>query len=83
MQINNVNVETMGAFAEQVKADPSQAKKQKRVVGSWSFEEGRPQFVATMAHAAGEHTVEADFAPFMGGGKLAPDPIQYCLHGLS
>jgi uncharacterized OsmC-like protein len=83
MKINNVNVEAMGAFAEQVKADPSQAKKQKRVEGSWSFEEGKPQFVATMAHAKGEHTVEADFAPFMGGAGLAPDPIQYCLYGLA
>jgi hypothetical protein len=70
MRINNVNVEAMGAFAEQVRADPNLGKKQKRVEGSWNFEQGRPQFFATMAHAKGEHTVEADFAPFM----LGPTP---------
>ena len=83
MKINNVNVQAMGAFADQVQADPSQAKKQKRVEGRWNFEDGRPQFVATMAHATGERRVEADFAPFMGGAGLAPDPIQYCLYGLA
>ncbi|MFH2006665.1 MAG: OsmC family protein [bacterium] len=83
MKINNVNVEAMGRFMEQVKADPSLAKKQKRVEGHWSFEQGRPQFTATLAHAKGEHAVESDFAPFMGGEGLAPDPIQYCLYGLA
>jgi uncharacterized OsmC-like protein len=83
MKINNVNVEAMGRFMEQVKADLSMAKKQKRVEGTWVFEGGHPQFKATLAHAKGEHTVEADFAPFMGGEGLAPDPIQYCLYGLA
>ena len=27
--------------------------------------------------------MESDFAPFMGGKGLAPDPIQYCLYGLA
>ena len=27
--------------------------------------------------------MESDFAPFMGGRGLAPDPIQYCLYGMA
>ncbi|MBU2602577.1 MAG: OsmC family protein [Actinobacteria bacterium] len=83
MKINNVNVEAAADFVEQVKADAVVAKKSKRVEGRWSFVEGQPQFSATMAHKTGETTVEADFAPFMGGEGLAPDPIQYCLYGLA
>lgn len=83
MKINNVNVQAAGAFFEEVKADPDKAKKHKRVVGSWNFEEGRPQFSAALAHATGESEVASDFAPFMGGEGLAPDPIQYCLYGMA
>jgi uncharacterized OsmC-like protein len=83
MKINNVNVEAVGQFVEQVKANPAVAKKQKRVEGEWNFSEGTPQFFATMVHDKGKRTVDADFAPFMGGEGLAPDPIQYCLYGLA
>jgi uncharacterized OsmC-like protein len=83
MKVNNVNIKAAGEFVEQVRADPSLAKKSKRVEGRWSFSEGQPQFSATMSHKSGETTVRADFAPFMGGEGLAPDPIQYCLYGLS
>jgi len=83
MRINNVNVKAAGEFLEQVKADPSLAKKSKRVEGRWNFTEGQPQFSATMSHKTGASKVEADFAPFMGGEGLAPDPIQYCLYGLA
>lgn len=83
MKINNVNIQAAGEFVEQAKSDPSLAKKSKRVEGRWSFAEGQPQFSATMSHKTGETTVRADFAPFMGGEGLAPDPIQYCLYGLA
>ncbi len=83
MKVNNVNIEAAGAFVEQVKADPSLAKRSKRVEGRWSFDEGQPQFSAVMSHKTGETAVQADFAPFMGGEGLAPDPIQYCLYGLA
>ena len=83
MRINNVNLAEAGAFAEQVRRQPDLARKTKRVEGRWVFDQGRPQFSATLAYDQGERTVEADFAPFMGGGGLAPDPIQYCLYGLA
>lgn len=81
MGLNNINTEAMGQFVEQVKIDSSQAKKSKRVEGEWVFEEGKPQFRAILAYKEGERVIEADFAPFMGGLGLAPDPIQYCLYG--
>jgi uncharacterized OsmC-like protein len=83
MRVNNVNVKAAGEFVEQAKADATLARKSKRVQGTWNFTEGEPQFSATMSHKTGETTVRADFAPFMGGEGLAPDPIQYCLYGLA
>lgn len=58
-------------------------KKTKRVDGEWVFEEGQPQFKAALAYKEGERVIESDFAPFMGGMGLAPDPVQYCLYGLA
>ena len=83
MKPNNVNLQGMMAFVEQATADPGVLKKQKRVEGVWDFQEGHPQFKATLAYPSGERTLEADLAPFMGGAGLAPDPIQYCLYGLA
>lgn len=83
MKLNNVNLPGMMSFMDQAKADPAVLKKQKRVEGTWDFQEGHPQFKATLAYPAGERTLEADLAPFMGGAGLAPDPIQYCLYGLA
>ncbi len=83
MKLNNVNLQGMMSFMDQAKADPAVLKKQKRVEGTWDFQEGHPQFKATLAYPAGERTLEADLAPFMGGAGLAPDPIQYCLYGLA
>lgn len=81
MGMNNINTVAMGRFVEQVQADPLLAKKSKRVEGEWIFDEGKPQFQARLAFQQGESLVQADFAPFMGGLGLAPDPIQYCLYG--
>ena len=83
MGINNINTEAAGKFMEEAKNDPLVAKKTKRVEGEWVFEEGQPQFKATVAFNEGEQVLESDFAPFMGGMGLAPDPIQYCLYGLA
>ncbi len=83
MRPNNVNLEGMMAFMEQAKQDPALLKKQKRVEGTWNLAEGHPQFSATLDYPAGQRTLEADLAPFMGGSGVAPDPIQYCLYGLA
>ena len=83
MGLNNINTAAAMKFMEEARNDPHVAKKTKRVEGEWVFEEGKPQFKATLAFKEGQRVVESDFAPFMGGMGLAPDPIQYCLYGLA
>ena len=83
MSINNINTEAMGKYVEEVKADPGAAKKTKKVEGTWNFTPGEPQFEAVLEFKQGSETVKADFAPFMGGNGLKPDPIQYCLFGMA
>lgn len=83
MGLNHINLEAAGKFLEEAKRDGNVAKKSKKVEGEWVFEEGQAQFRATLAYPKGERVVESDFAPFLGGLGLAPDPIQYCLYGLA
>lgn len=83
MKINNVNLEKAGAFVEEVKRDKSKALKAKRIEGSWNLEDGKVQFAATLEHANGKTTIEADGPPFLGGSGIKPDPVQYCLFGLA
>ncbi len=83
MGLNNINTEAAAAFFEQARQDPGVARKTKRVEGEWQFTQDRPQFKATLAFKEGECILESDFAPFMGGRGLAPDPVQYCLYGLA
>lgn len=82
-RVNNVDVGSLQRFAEQVKSDPAAAKRVKSVTGRWCFEQGKPQFVAEVQYPGGQTTIESDFAPFMGGGGLKPDPIAYCLYGFA
>lgn len=82
-KVNNVNVEAMSQFAAQIEQDPGAAKKLKSVTGRWNFEEGAPQFRAEVEYPGGTHAVETDFAPFMGGAGLRPDPVSYCMYGFA
>ncbi len=81
--MNHMNVEGIKIFMEEVKQDLSRAKKSKKVECFWNFNEGRPQIESKIQHPKGETVLRSDFAPFMGGEGLAPDPIQYCLFGLA
>ena len=83
MGLNNINAEAAGRFVEEARHAPEVAVKTKRVEGQWVFEEGSPQFRATVPYQNGQCTLKSDFAPFMGGWGSAPDPIQYCLYGLA
>jgi len=83
MALNHMNLEAMKTFLEEVKQDLSKAKKSKKVECSWNFDEGKPQIESKVQHPRGDTILRADFAPFMGGEGLAPDPIQYCLFGLA
>lgn len=81
--MNNINLKEMKIFVQEVKQDLSKSKKSKKVECLWNFEEGKPQLKSKIQYPRGEITLQADFAPFMGGSGLAPDPIQYCLFGFA
>lgn len=82
-RVNNVNVHAMEAFAADVAQDENVGKKLKTVTGRWVFEDGKPQFTAELEYPGGMQTTETDFAPFMGGSGLKPDPVTYCLYGFA
>jgi uncharacterized OsmC-like protein len=81
--MNNVNVQEMEKFIAAIREDPAQAKKEKRVTGSWAFEQGTPQFTSTLEYAEGKVVLSAELPPFSGGWGTSPDPVQYCLHGVA
>lgn len=83
MAMNNMNLEGMRDFVEEVKRDLSKSKKSKKVECSWDFNEGKSQMESMVQHPKGETLLQSDFVPFMGGNGLAPDPIQYCLFGFA
>ncbi|UCF20082.1 MAG: OsmC family protein [Gemmatimonadota bacterium] len=82
-KINNVDVDAMHAFAAEIAKDPGAAKKLKSVTGRWVFTDGKPQFSADIDYPRGKLTTETDFAPFMGGAGLKPDPVSYCMYGFA
>lgn len=81
--LNNVDVGAIQGFADQVANDETVGKKRKIVTGRWQFTPGQPQFTAELEHPSGRQTTETDFAPFMGGQGLRPDPVTYCLYGFA
>ena len=83
MAMNNINLEEMKSFVEEVKQDLAKSKRTKKVECSWNFDERTPQIGSKLQHPKGETTLHSDLAPFMGGSGSAPDPIQYCLFGLA
>ncbi len=46
--MNNVNMQDIEKFVSTIEKDASQAKKNKRVTGSWVFKEGKSQFISTV-----------------------------------
>ena len=80
---SNVNIQAARDFVEQVRKDPSVARKQKKVEGVWSFKEGEPQFLAVLEFPKGGVEVRCELPAFAGGWGTSPDPIQYCLFGMA
>jgi len=81
--MNNVNAAEMQKFVEVLRKDPTQAKKNKKVTGTWSLTEGTPQFSAPLEFPKGKATINVELPSFAGGWGTSPDPIQVCLSGLA
>jgi uncharacterized OsmC-like protein len=82
-RINNVDVGALGEFAAAIAKQPEAARKLKSVCGRWNFDDGEPQFSAEVEYPNGTLSIETDFAPFMGGSGLRPDPVSYCMFGFA
>lgn len=83
MRVNNIDLDGLTGFTNEVKKDLNKAKKSKQIECTWKLEEEMPQVESVVQFRMGEALLQADFAPFMGGSGLAPDPLQYCLFGLA
>lgn len=81
--MNNVNVQEMEKFVTAIQEDPAQAQKEKRIMGTWEFDQAKPQFVSTVEYAKGHVVLNAELPSFAGGWGTSPDPVQYCLYGLA
>lgn len=62
MGLNNINTGAAGKFMQEARKDPQVAQKSKRVEGEWVFEQGKPQFRATLAFKEGEWVEEVEEA---------------------
>ena len=82
-RINNVDVDKVKEFGEQIKGDPSKAKRTQVIEGEWLLRDGGSQFQSTVNFEGGQATFEVDNPTFMGGGGSLPGPMHYCFSGLA
>lgn len=77
----NVDVEALRSTIDQA-ASGGSTRQTVVLEGDWNFQDGQPQFAASLATPrAGQVTLRADFPPHMGGNGLAPSAVQYCMYG--
>ncbi|MFQ5455738.1 MAG: OsmC family protein [Nitrospirota bacterium] len=81
--MNNLKINSVLKFVEDAESNPDILKKSKSVEGEWNLEEGNTQFSSEVEFKEGKLVLKSDQPPFMGGNGTAPDPIQYCLFGLT
>lgn len=81
--LNNVNLKKVMEFGEQIQNNSDMAKKTQVIEGNWLFEEGGPQFEATIKFEGGQTVFQVDNPTFMGGGGTLPGPMHYCFFGLA
>ncbi len=68
-KINNVDIDKIKAFDEQLKIDPTKARKTQVIEGEWLIEEGGPQFKSKINFEGGQTTFEVDNPTFTGKPK--------------
>jgi uncharacterized OsmC-like protein len=82
-RMNNVDMDKVIAFGEEIKKNPSKARKTQVLEGEWNVKEGQVQFHSSIQYEGGKTTFEADNPTFMGGGGTLPGPMHYCFFGLA
>lgn len=81
-RIDNVDLDKVKAFAEQIKSDPQKARKTQVIEGEWLLE-GGVQFRSLISFEGGQTTFEIDSPTFLGGSGTLPGPLHYCFYGLA
>ncbi len=79
--MHNVRVEQLEATTAAAQDDPSAARVDVDLAGSWRVAADQVQFGGTVAFPQGETVLEAEFPPFLGGEGRAPSPLAYCFYG--
>ena len=82
-RMNNVALEQVASFGQQIQADKTKARRTQVVEGEWLLEDGGPQFRSTINFEGGSTVFEVDNPTFMGGGGKLPGPMHYCFYGLA
>ncbi len=82
-RLNNVDLDKVLAFGEEIKKNPSKAKRTQVLEGEWIVKEEKVQFYSPIQFEGGKVTFEADNPTFMGGGGSLPGPMHYCFFGLA
>lgn len=82
-RVNNVDLNKVMEFGDQIKGDASKAKKTQVIEGEWLLSEGGAQFKSTIHFEGGQTAFEMDSPTFMGGSGKLPGPMHYCFYGLA
>ncbi|MCF8242118.1 MAG: OsmC family protein [Melioribacteraceae bacterium] len=83
MRLNNVDLEKIQNFEDQIKNDPSTAKKTQVIKGEWIASDSEVQFQSSIEFEGGTTLLKVDNPTFMGGGGNFPGPMHYCFFGLA
>ncbi len=79
--MHNVRVEQLESTMTAAQDDPSAARVDVDLSGTWRPAAEQVQFGGVVTYPQGETVLEADFPPFLGGQGRAPSPLAYCFYG--
>ena len=82
-RINNVDIDKVKAFGEQIIIGHSNARNTQVIEGEWLLKEGGAQFQSTIEFVGGQTIFEMDNPTFMGGSGNLPGPMHYFFYGLA
>lgn len=82
-RFNNVDLEKVQAFQNEIKKDISKARRTQVVEGEWILTDESVQFQSIVKFENGEVVFKLDNPMFMGGGGKLPGPLHYCFFGLA
>jgi uncharacterized OsmC-like protein len=82
-RFNNVDINKVQSFEEQIKSNHKMAQKTQVIEGKWNVDEDKVQFQSNITFEGGETVFKVDNPTFMGGGGSLPGPMHYCFFGLA